>query len=240
MEVLYSMYAGTMPALPLVQGWHSGSGQPFSRPREDAGSAVAMFVSFTEADGDAALRLQTVLGTVRLDRQPYTVWPNDAGSRWMTVGLSVAQDAALAPDDEATYAFLDLLNVEWPPAPAGQSHPDGLETAMARLMRRARDNRVVDEDSTQDAADALYDGLKFADLLASYAPPRVGFSTDGVLTLEWLRDGRGVLMTFPGGGTATYSTKAAGGFYSTLITEFLISGGVPDELGTALEQLAGA
>ena len=107
-------------------------------------------------------------------------------------------------------------------------------------MRSVHSNAAIDQEYRQDAYEALDDGLRLSEALDAFGLPNVGLSADGVLTLEWTRDDRGALVAFTGGGTATFAVRSPGRFYSSLITEFLVSEGVPVHLRSALEQMTSA
>lgn len=104
-------------------------------------------------------------------------------------------------------------------------------------IRAAMVDCEIDGDATRQAAEALDDGVLLATQLTRYAAPAVDFSEDGALSLEWKRDGRGVLIVAAGGGTPAYSVKAPGTFYTTL-TEFGIGVALPPELAAALEDMS--
>jgi hypothetical protein len=67
--------------------------------------------------------------------------------------------------------------------------------------------------------------------------PRVMFSSDGMLTLQWKRGQYGVALIFAGDGTASIAFGRPQQFYSENGIEVAISDDLPDEFTEALKAL---
>jgi hypothetical protein len=104
---------------------------------------------------------------------------------------------------------------------------------LPRLSRLAEEIAAVhkatdlDEEAAETARSVVGDARRFVAAHLPHAEPRVLLSDDGVLTLQWRKDDRGLIMIFSGDGTATFSIREPGGFYSTNGIEFHLSEGLP-------------
>ena len=68
--------------------------------------------------------------------------------------------------------------------------------------------------------------------------PEVEVSDDGMVSMEWQKDERGVLLVFAGDGTASYSSRGPDGFYSSRIIEFEVGTSLPEGAAGAIAALA--
>ena len=76
-----------------------------------------------------------------------------------------------------------------------------IDAAMERSARDFDDNEKMAAKKASLESMSIMDSLDFGDL------PFVEFSDSGILTLQWAREGRGVLLSFSGDGVFGFSIK---------------------------------
>jgi hypothetical protein len=87
-----------------------------------------------------------------------------------------------------------------------------------------------DSESLSDAKLAVEQALHFVETNHIELLPNIDMAEDGIISLEWISAQSSTLLVFSGDGTASYSHKKDGGFYSGGISEFILSEAAPPEL----------
>jgi hypothetical protein len=96
---------------------------------------------------------------------------------------------------------------------------------------------TIEEDAREIAKAAVADAKGFSVRHRFASDPIILVSDDGVLTLQWRRENRGVMVIFTGDHTATYSVKEPGGYYASNGQEFDLAGALPVDLRRAIDSL---
>jgi hypothetical protein len=112
--------------------------------------------------------------------------------------------------------------------------PSDAPSQLANAITAAHDATVFDPEEADVARAALADAKRFVNAYLPDAEPSILWSDDGLLTLQWRKDRRGLIVIFPGDNTATYSIKEPGGFYSANGREFPVTAGLPAEISKFL------
>jgi hypothetical protein len=87
---------------------------------------------------------------------------------------------------------------------------DALPDSVLAAYSRAK----IDMEAAEETLHAVDQAYRFSDRVARGKRPRVSISEDGVVTFQWRKPDRGVLLVFTGDGTVGCSVKQPGGLYS--------------------------
>jgi hypothetical protein len=151
---------------------------------------------------------------------------------------------------EVLRASIDLnaiAKICW--AELGESNVSGQSFAMDRPARvsslpagieAAFPSASVDPEYEEVARHATSDATVLARREFPTSHPVIELAEDGVLTLQWQSESKGLIIVFTGDGTATYSVKELGGRYATNGTEFELKAGLPAGARAAIEEIEGA
>jgi hypothetical protein len=104
---------------------------------------------------------------------------------------------------------------------------------------RERSLAEIDAENIALANAATSDALTLIQNSRLNVLPRVMFSEDGVLALQWQRGEYGVALIFAGNGVASVSFHRPGQFYAENGIEVGISEGLPNQVVHALAQVVG-
>ncbi len=120
--------------------------------------------------------------------------------------------------------------------PASESKPSVLATAIEATL-----GQTSVEPGCEDAArSAVSDAAAIARREFPNSTPSVELTEEGVLTLQWQTPRKGLMVVFVGDGTATYSIREPGGWYSASPKEFSLNAEMPHELHAAIREVDGA
>jgi len=111
------------------------------------------------------------------------------------------------------------------------------QTAASLLAHRIKLERSVvqiDEENRATANAAMADALALIRRAEIGGSPRVMFSDDGILTLQWQRGEFGVALIFAGDGEASIAFRRPGQFYAENGIEVAISQELPSKFSEAL------
>jgi hypothetical protein len=112
------------------------------------------------------------------------------------------------------------------------AHP--VHSGLGDRIRAVYESTTLDEDALELARRAVNDAIAFVDYNLPEGTPIVMLSDDGVLTLQWRLDDRGVMIVFTGDGTGTYSIKEPAGYYAVGAKEFSLVEGLDEQIRAAI------
>ena len=112
---------------------------------------------------------------------------------------------------------------------------DPVHSRLAKKIRAVYEIAELEKDAAEPARRAVNDAIKFVDFNLPGGEPLVMLSDDGVLSLQWRRGERGVMLLFPGDGTGTYSIKEPGGSYAIGARDFPLEAGLVEEVRAAID-----
>jgi hypothetical protein len=109
---------------------------------------------------------------------------------------------------------------------------------LASLIAEERKIAEVDDENMEAANDAARDATTLA-LSSTFADvPRVMFSDDGILTLQWQRGEFGAALIFAGDGMVSIALKRPGQFYAENGMDVAISDELPGEFYAVLATMS--
>jgi hypothetical protein len=114
------------------------------------------------------------------------------------------------------------------------------ESALSKRIATALTGARVDDEAVDIAKAAAADASTIANRLALPGTARVMFSSDGLLTLQWRREDRGVALLFAGDKTASIAFKRPGQLYAENGLEVRIDEDMPAEFFDAIEAFVAA
>lgn len=124
-----------------------------------------------------------------------------------------------------------------PPTVAmSESKSSSLALAIEAMLERT----PIEPEHKEVARTAVSEGAAIARREFPDARPYIALTEEGILTLQWQSPGKGLMLVFTGDGTATYSIKELGGWYTTDAREFALDSGLPSEVRTAIREIEGA
>jgi hypothetical protein len=95
----------------------------------------------------------------------------------------------------------------------------------------------VDREALPIAVGAATEAAQFAERNLASHSPRISISSDGVVTLQWRKPGRGAALIFVGDGTATATINAGTRTYLDNSIEFSLKNGLPTEFANVLSEM---
>jgi hypothetical protein len=95
----------------------------------------------------------------------------------------------------------------------------------------------VDREVLPTAVVAAAEAAQFAERNLASHSPRISISSDGIVTLQWRKPGRGAALIFVGDGTATAMINAGTKTYLDNGIEFLLKNGLPTEFANVLSEM---
>jgi len=108
---------------------------------------------------------------------------------------------------------------------------------LADLIIAKRSSAEVDESGVIVANAAVDDAVKVVQRRDLGGAPRVMFSEDGVLALQWQRDEYGVALIFAGDGMVSIAFRRPGQLYAENGIEVSVSEDLPPEFRDVLAKI---
>jgi len=112
-----------------------------------------------------------------------------------------------------------------------------LRSGLADLIIAKRSSAEVDESGVIVANAAVDDAVKVVQRRDLGGAPRVMFSEDGVLALQWQRDEYGVALIFAGDGMVSIAFRRPGQLYAENGIEVSVSEDLPPEFRDVLAKI---
>jgi hypothetical protein len=107
--------------------------------------------------------------------------------------------------------------------------------ALPESVTAAYERAIIDNGSKEDAMRAMEQARSYSERFLSGLAPSVDISEDGVVTFQWRRPDRGVLLVFTGDNTVSCAVKVPGGHYSTSNISAPIDEPMPSTVMSAIE-----
>src|SRR5271170_4351350 len=87
-------------------------------------------------------------------------------------------------------------------------------TALVDRIRATRSGARIDAPCSEIASAAMNDAVQLVALRSLEGRPRIMFSQDGILTMQWQRDDVGVALIFTGDGEVSIALRRPGQLYA--------------------------
>jgi hypothetical protein len=109
---------------------------------------------------------------------------------------------------------------------------------LMEAIQAERQSSFIDEDciDAANAAAAQAKAVVQRENLGGH--PRVMFSDDGILVLQWQKEAYGVALIFAGDGTVSVSRRGPGRLYSDNDLEMSVNESIPPDIRSAIARLA--
>ncbi len=131
---------------------------------------------------------------------------------------------------------LPVANATAPPGLADLAKPLSFSPLAARISSE-RAIAEIDSENLRIADAATADAIKLVERAGLAGTPRVMFSDDGILTLQWQRGEYGVALVFAGDGVASIAFKKPRQLYAENGLEVSVSKDLPAQFIDALAAL---
>jgi len=171
-----------------------------------------------------------------LDASPYNPLLNVFQPEWLK---PVAGPWKLNADQLRAFglAYLgDAVGVGGVLRTGGKKDFDDIGQKILAAFLETSVDRVVLPTAVAAAAEAD----QFAEANLASHSPRISISSDGIVTLQWRKPGRGAALIFVGDGTATATINVGPKTYLDNGIEFLLKEGLPPEFADVLAEMTSA
>jgi hypothetical protein len=144
---------------------------------------------------------------------------------------------AISPTFGLTTLLRETVSATTPSPAAGPSNQDA--SPLANQIKLERSVAEIEEEHLATGNAAMADALEMIERAQIGGSPRVMFSDDGILTLQWKRGEFGVALIFAGDGEASIAFKRPGQLYAENGVDVAISQEPPSRFKEALAFILG-
>lgn len=124
-------------------------------------------------------------------------------------------------------------------ATAVSERPSAIPSKLGERIDAARAVATVEPEAIVTADSAARDAKYLVDRATLGGEPRIMFAEDGILTMQWQRDGYGVVLLFAGDGEASIAFKKPGQLYAQNGIDIKVTGELPGAFHDVLTRILG-